>query len=158
MWCSTQVSFSGWMCPSPLLLGISLLLTDVPLKGNCPLPQGTSLPKNTLPPMGQPTSNDWLMQGYDGPVPWPQFGTFLKGHPSSRAFHRISWDLGCNLTASQPHHRSSLAFLTSLQVYLRSAFFRRPSGYNSPFQSLVPGSPTQKGWCVSNRANPLRQE
>ena len=35
--------------------------------------------------------NDWLMKGNKGLVPMPQYGTTLKGHPSSRAPCSISW-------------------------------------------------------------------
>lgn len=34
---------------------------------------------------GQLISNDWLIQEYKDPVPFPQLGTPLKVHPSSRA-------------------------------------------------------------------------
>lgn len=97
--------------------------------------------KNTLPPMDcLPVMTGWC-RDRRVQIP-PQSGTFLKGHPSFRAAHRISWDLSCNLMAGQLHHLSSPAFLTSLQVYLPWASLGKRSGYNSPFQSSFLDSPT----------------
>lgn len=149
-------------CPSPQLLGRSLLQKVhrcVPQRGLPSVQEYTPHPSPLT--VGQPTSCDRMMQGNEGPVPCPQFRTFLKGYHRSGAFGGIRWDLNGNLTASQLHHLSNLAFLTSLRVYLPRAFFSKPSRYNSEFLSLVPGSPPKmhgvyqtRGQATEARAEP----
>lgn len=64
-----------------------------------------------------PSTNNWQLKGYKGPIPLLQFGTAPKSLSELFKLHRAG--VHCSLTAGQQLPMPSPAFLISLQGYLQ---------------------------------------
>lgn len=106
------------------------LLQKLPLAAKGHLAQGHVLF------LGHPISNDCPLWGYKGSDYLPQIMTTLKGHPSIKAPHGVSWGF-VETTARSNFSFQSFPSLSPGMLIPRTSSNKFPAGW-SPSHSLFP--------------------